>query len=193
MVNVPQPNEVWGEQAVELAKKHVYENAKAAGPECDHLFRHLPEVDKWANKLLARFPDADKIVVRIGVWMHDIGKTIGNQSVDHAINSETETLRYLREIQLPEDVISQVAHCARAHRCKDVQPESIEAKIIAAADSASHFTDIVYADMARRGDIEGALAKLERDNRDVNLLPGLQNEINPIYEAWKHLLEVYPK
>jgi hypothetical protein len=53
-------------------------------------------------------------------------------------------------------------------------------------------TDIVYIDMAARGDKEGAKAKLERDFRDKGLFPELQKESKPLYEAWKQLLEVYP-
>ena len=69
---------------------------------------------------------------------------------------------------------------------------SLEAKIIAVADSASHMTDTVYIDMASRGEIEGAKAKLERDFRDEGLFPDLQEESRPLYEAWKKLLEAYP-
>lgn len=126
------------------------------------------------------------------VWLHDIGQLVGPKEVDHAINSEAEAKKFLKSIHVPEDTIEKVAHCVRAHRCKDVQPESSEAKILAVSDSASHMTDSVYSDFAARGEVTAAKEKLERDFRDVGLLPEVQNEIKSLYEAWKRLLEVYP-
>lgn len=174
-------------------KEHLLNTVKSAGSEYDYLLRHLPQVEKWALKLLATHPEANKEIVLSGVWSHDIGQVVGSKEIDHAINSETEIKRFLRELNVNEDIIDQVAHCARSHRCKDVQPNSIEAKILAVADSASHMTDIVYIDMFNRGDFEAGLGKLERDFRDVGLFPELQTDMTPLYEAWRKLLGVYPR
>jgi len=37
-----------------------------------------------------------------------------------------------------------------------------------------------------------ALGKLERDYRDISLIPGLKEKLTPLYEAWKPLLEAFP-
>lgn len=177
---------------VDKTKQHFIDTVTKAGSDYAYLLRHLPQVEKWAKKLLDRKPEADKEVALMGVWLHDIGQVIGNKETDHAVNSETEAKRFLAEIGANPDLISRVAHCARAHRCKDVQPETIEAKVLAVADSASHMTDIVYIDMANRGDLEGAKAKLERDYRDISLFPELKEEIAPLYQAWTKLLGVWP-
>lgn len=174
-------------------KEHFINAVKGAGPKYDYLLRHLPQVEKWAKKLLKMYPQANDEIVLSGVWSHDIGQVIGDKETDHAINSETEIIRFLKELNVDPSVINQIAHCTRSHRCKDVQPSSIEAKILAVADSASHMTDIVYIDMFNRGDYEAGLGKLERDFRDVGLFPELQSAMKPIYEAWKKLLEVYPR
>lgn len=116
---------------------------------------------------------ADKEIVLLGVWLHDIGHLIGNSNVDHAINSEIETRKFLSRIGYEKQKIDEVAHCVRAHRCKDIQPETIEAKIVAACDSARHMTDYIYTDIAMQGNIDKAKSKLERDIRDVDSFPEL--------------------
>lgn len=90
------------------------------------------------------------------------------------------------------ELIDKVVYCVRAHRCKDVQPETNEAKVVAVSDSAGHMTDTVYVDMANRGDLDGAKAKLERDYRDLGLFPELQEEITSFYQSWRRLLESWP-
>ena len=174
-------------------KEHFLNTVKSAGSEYDYLLRHLPLVEKWAKKLLKMYPQANEEVVLSGVWSHDIGQVIGDKKADHAINSEVEVRRFLEIMNVDDEIINQVAHCARSHRCKDIQPNSLEARILAVADSASHMTDIVYIDMFNRGDYDAGLGKLERDFRDVGIFPELQTKMKPIYDAWKKLLEVYPR
>jgi len=157
----------YNEQVHESVKEHFINSVKQAGVEYGYLLRHLPQVEKWAKKLLNLYLQADEEVVFCGVWSHDIGQVIGDKETDHAINSEIEIKRFLTEQGAKPDFIDKVAHCARSHRCKDVQPSPLEAKILAVADSASHMTDIVYLDMFSRDDYDLALGKLERDYRDV--------------------------
>lgn len=178
---------------VELTKKHFLDTVNGAGPEHSILLRHLPLVERWAEKIADRKPEARKDVVLMGVWLHDIGQIIGDKETDHAINSEAEARKYLGGLGVDEETINLVAGCARSHRCKDVQPETLEAKIVAVSDSASHMTDIVYADMAGRGDLEKAKGKLERDFRDVSLFPEIKEEVGALYQAWKSLLEAWPE
>lgn len=175
------------------AKTHFVTTIKKAGPKYDYLLRHLPQVEKWAKKLLVMYPNANKEIVLLGVWLHDIGQVVGNKEVDHAIKSEKETRSFLKGLGANAQTIEKVAHCARSHRCKDIKPNTLEAKIITAADSASHMTDIVYIDMFNKGDFEGGMQKFERDFRDVGVFPELQKSLKPLYEAWKKLLEIYPK
>lgn len=127
----------------------------------------------------------------ISVWHHDIGQATGGEEPDHAVTSEAEARRLLAAAGLSPDGIEEVAHCVRAHRCRDVQSKSLEAKIVAAADSASHMTDINYIVMASGVSARRALEKLERDYRDVGLVPDLRDEITPLYEAWRRLLDAY--
>jgi len=156
-----------------------------------YLPKHINEVESWSEKIIKDYP-ADREIILFSVYLHDIGHAFGDHK-DHDLKSETEAKRFLKKIGLAEDKVSKIAHCIRAHRCKDVQPETTEAKIIATADSLSHMTDGCYIGMAIDGKKDLALGKLERDYRDAGLFPEIRKDITPLYEAWKKLLKVYPK
>jgi len=156
------------------------------------LLHHIPEVEHWASELLHQYPSAQKEIVMLAVYLHDIGHTTGNVNIDHAVRSEEEVRRFLPTIGASSTLVDQVAQAVRSHRNNDISPRSIEEKIIAVSDSLSHMTSIVYADMARLGERKDALAKLERDYRDTELLPGTKEKVTPLYSAWKTLLTVFP-
>jgi len=178
---------------IDKAKSHFLRTFKKdRSPIYPYLTRHVVEVEKWAKKILRNHQEGDEEVVLLSVWLHDIGMAIGNKNEDHAVKSEIETRRFLSKMELSPEKIEKVAHGVRAHRCKDVQPKSLEAKILAAADSVSHMTEINYIVHLSDGLRDYALAKLERDYRDAGLFPELQKEITPLYKAWKKLLSVYP-
>lgn len=180
-------------ELVEKTKAHFLKTFKnKKDPLYAYLPKHVAEAEKWADKILQKYPEADEGIIFLSVWLHDIGQATGDGDKDHAVKSETETRRFLSKLGLAPEKIEKVAHCVRAHRCKDVQPETLEARILAAADSASHMTDICYIDMASEKSKEAALEKLERDYRDANLLLGLREEITPLYKAWKKLLNAFP-
>jgi len=178
---------------IEEAKLHFLKSFNEGSPIYPYLPRHILEVQKWAVKILQNHPGVDRTIVLLSVWLHDIGHTTGDRIIDHAVQSETEARRFLTEMGLVPERVEAVAHCIRAHRCKDVQPETLEAKILAAADSASHMTDINYLVHASEGLKDYALEKLERDYKDIGLFPELKREITPLYEAWRQLLIVYPE
>jgi hypothetical protein len=75
-------------------------------------------------------------------------------------------------------------------------PETLEAKIVAFSDSASHMTQGVYFEIAKKekeGKKYDALQKIERDWRDLSLFPEIKEEMKELYESWKRLIEVYRK
>lgn len=93
--------------------------------------------------------------------------------------------------------VKKVLYCIRSHRCKDVLPQTLEAKIIAFIDSASYLTSYMYFDMAMSDKAKGeefkAYSKAARDYRDLELFPEVKNELNGLYEAWIKLLNEYEK
>lgn len=157
---------------------------------------HVNQVEKWANKILDYYPDADREVTLLSVWLHDIGHENRENFDNHEIYSEIEARNFLSSHGVHEEKIKKVAHCVRTHRCKDdALPESLEAKILAAADSASHITDIPYIYMMNNGNSRASvIEKLERDIRDTEYLPEpLRDELIPLQNAWKQLLDVFPE
>jgi hypothetical protein len=104
----------------------------------------------------------------------------------------------LEKENFPKEKMEKVLHCVRAHRCRDVMPESLEAKIMACIDSASHMTDFsIYSSMAKNDKESGekfrVYAKMERDWRDVSTFPEIKKELEPLYDAWKKLIKEYEK
>ncbi|MFH0828752.1 MAG: HD domain-containing protein [Candidatus Kerfeldbacteria bacterium] len=179
-------------ELITAAKHHFLWSVQRGNPTYAYLPRHVGEVQKWTLRLLRVHRKANRTVALLAVWLHDIGWTVGKIKEDHAIASERETRRFLARVKVRPETVDRIAHCVRAHRCRDVQPETIEAKILAAADSASHMTDIVYIELLSKGLRKYVKEKLERDYRDVGMFPELQKSLTPLYRAWKTLVRVYP-
>jgi len=133
----------------------------------------------------------------LGVWLHDYGHYPINPNEDHAITGERKAKAFLKKEGFNKEKTKQVLHCIRSHRCKDVMPQTIEAKILACADSASHFTSTMYFDILYRQKNENhpytALGKIERDYRDLSFFPEIKKELTPLYKAWLNLLSEYDK
>ena len=181
---------------IEKAKEEFWKMLKDFGSDEFHLESHVLEVERWANHMLKKYPQADKEVVLLSVWLHDIGH-YPHSEADHAIIGEQIARKFLKKQNYPEDKMNKVLHCIRAHRCKDVFPETFEAKMMAFIDSASHLTTQVYLDMAKqdkeRKESFRAFAKLERDMRDLSSFPEDKKILKELSEAWEKLLKVYEK
>lgn len=180
---------------VQKAKRHFLETMKRGTPAYNYFPEHIKEVEKWAIRILKYAPKANKEVLLTSVWLHDIGHADGDYKIDHAIKSENEAKNFLSGLKVNKLKIKNILHCVRSHRCKDVRPQTQEAKVLAAADSASHMTSFAYIAMMQDGaSRERILKKLERDFRDKNYLPApLAKELAPLYKAWKELLKIFPE
>lgn len=157
--------------------------------------RHLLVVEKFANQLCDLYKKANREVVLLGVWLHDVGRA-RKSSIDHDLYGAEEARRILKKYNLPEKKIKLVAEVCRAHRCKDIKPKNLEAKILATADAMSHLVDAFYILLIFRrhwgDDFEKnrkrAFEKLERDFNDKILLPKVKKRARPLYDAWKKIL-----
>jgi HD superfamily phosphodiesterase len=155
------------------------------------LISHIPEAEKWAKFLIANHPEADSEVILLSVWLHDSGHYPITDE-DHAIKSEKIAKAFLEKEKFNPNKLAMILHCVRAHRCRDIQPESLEARILACADSASHMTDpLMYPSMLKDKKATLTLEKLERDYRDTKSFPEVQEKLKDFYEAWKKLLTAY--
>ncbi len=183
---------------IEKAKAGFFQMIDEFGSDQYNLRSHVPEVEKWAKHMLKKLPDANGEAVLLSVWLHDIGHYPIPTDIDHAVRSEERAKAFLKKEKYPKDKTNKILHCIRAHRCRDILPESVEAKIIACADSASHMTEpTIYLDMAK-SDKENnnefrVYAKMERDYRDLGIFPEIQNELKELYQNWKNLIKSYEK
>ena len=182
---------------INKARKKFFQMIDDFGSDPYHLKSHVSEVEKWAKHLLKKFPEANSEVVLLAVWMHDLGHYPILTEIDHAIRSEKRAKEFMEKLNYSKDKMEKVLHCVRAHRCRDVMPNSIEAKIIACVDSASHMTESMYFDMAK-DDKENnrefrVYAKMERDFRDLGAFPEIQKELKKLFETWKKLIQIYEK
>lgn len=175
------------------AKAHFWSLFDANKSKYPWFNKHIPCVENIAKHILRIYRDANADVVLMSVWLYNIGILTKGFEVDYAVSSEAEARKFLSENSADSKFIDAVAHCIRSHRRKDIQPETIEAKILAVADAASHTVEPTYADMASRGDITQAAELLEQDLQAIALLPGVQAEMTYVFDAWKKLLEVFPK
>lgn len=151
----------------------------------DHVF----EAEKWAEKILIKYPEANREVLLTSVWLHDIGYFMGEKTIDHAIKAEKIADKFLTEQKVDEDIKKRVMHCIRSHRNRDIAPETLEAKLMVTIDCASHFTGTLYLFLFNYGrSVEFILEKIEKDYADMNLLPEIQKTLQPVYEDWKKLL-----
>jgi putative nucleotidyltransferase with HDIG domain len=179
----------------------IREAVVAEAKETEHiddwfLPQHLVEVERYANLLCDKFPEADRDVVGLGVWFHDIGRLRGHDE-GHDVYGAEEAKKVLKNEGYPSDKIDGVYEVCRAHRCKDVKPESLEAKILATADAMSHFTHSFYFRLFQFYKDEKSFEeireivrkKLERDFNDKIAFDEGRDEVRDRYEAMKLVLQ----
>jgi len=158
---------------------------------------HQKEVVRGAEKLLKLYK-ADRKIVMLAAWLHDISKFKIKNKKDTAKFHKTHHLdsaRLAREIlakyNLPEAEINKICDSILRHRnTKPYLARNIEEKILAVADTLSHFTGVFYflhfkfhpedkvEEMVRLH-----LEKLKRDWRDLGLLPAARSLVRSEYEA----------
>ncbi len=182
---------------ISKAKKEFYKVVDNNGYDPFHMKTHLPEVERWAKFLLKRYKDANKEITLLGVWLHDIGHYIKSEEDDHSIVSEKKAKEFLEKQNYSKEKLKKVLHCVRSHRCRDIKPKTIEAKIVAGADSASHITEITYFDILKRGHLKNnekyLKSKMKRDFNDISKFPELKEELKDMYHSWLNLIKDYKK
>lgn len=182
---------------IKKAEKRFRLMLKTFGVDPYGLASHVEEASKWARLMLKKYPKADKEVVMLSVWLHDIGHYSISRKADHAAIGERRAKEFLKKEKYPEEKAEAVLHCVRSHRCRDVMPRTLEARIIAFIDSASHVTDTMYFDMARVDKSAKkkfrAYAKMQRDLREFSLFPKEKKKLTGLFKAWKVLIKEYEK
>ena len=132
------------ETIVEKIRGFVEEESKKPeahyGHQC-YICHFVPMVE-YAKSLAKEQPEADIEVVELAAWLHDIGSIMKGRK-DHHITGAEIAENKLRELNYPEEKIKKVRECIFSHRgSQDLAKTSIEAQIIADADSLSGFDNI---------------------------------------------------
>jgi putative nucleotidyltransferase with HDIG domain len=158
--------------------------------------QHLMEVERFANLLCDKHPGADRDIVGLGVWFHDIGRLRGYDE-GHDVYGAKEVRKILSQEDFPLGKIGKVYEVCRSHRCEDLQPKSLEAKILATADAMSHFVHAFYfrlfqhyQDKMTFDEIKALVRKkLERDFNSKMFFKEAKDEVREKYEAMKLILQ----
>jgi HD superfamily phosphodiesterase len=174
-------------ELIEKAKKTFLQRIDDHKEDPWNLRVHIKEAEKWAARVLVKYPAADKDVIILSVWLHDIGHYPIPRE-DHAVVSEKVAREFFLKERVDKELAGKVLHCVRSHRNKDVKPDTLESKLFAMIDSVSHLTYIPYIEMAQDGRMKDAKEKLERDYRDIQPFPEIKSEVTPLYDAIKNLL-----
>ena len=147
--------------------------------------QHVKYVVRHALELCNHYKEADKLVVELAAWSHDIIHPIaGYDGNDHHVPSSELARNYLTSLGLDNKKVKKVVHCVKAHRTsRPPEPRTIEAKIVASADNLSHFSNFDF--LVRRKGLDWAYAKIKRDLDSDFMLPEALEEAEDILEGIK--------
>jgi HD superfamily phosphodiesterase len=130
---------------------------------------HLLGVEKFAKYLLKKLPKADKEIVLLGVWLHDLQRIRGIKG-NHAKIGARESEKVLNKFNYSKEIIKNVKEIILTHPCNTkLKPKTLEGKILASADAMSHYINDFYLVIAttEKRDLKNfkkwALEKLNRD------------------------------
>jgi putative nucleotidyltransferase with HDIG domain len=117
--------------------KQIIEKEYADLDYFDYKYHLLPVVEYAAK--LAEICEVNKEVVELSAWLHDIGR-IKFGARNHELTGAAEAERLLKQFGYSAEIIEQVKHCILAHRGSgSIRPQTMEAKVVAAADALAHF------------------------------------------------------
>jgi HD superfamily phosphodiesterase len=132
---------------------------------------HLLGVEKCAKQLLNELPGADKEIVMLGVWLHDLQRIRGLKG-DHAKIGAREAAKVLQQLKYGDDTVKKVKNIVLVHSCDGkLLPKTLEEKILATADAMSNYMNDFYLMIALTGKRDLPAFKkwaLEKLNKDYN-------------------------
>ncbi len=157
---------------------------------------HLKPMKKFALKL-AETLDADKEIVEISVWLHDITHTEKGAPHDHPkVNSEFAE-KFLAEKGFDRKTIQSISQCILNHGCHEGRtPKTTEEKIISSADAMAHianfeallFVAFYMKNYSPDKTYTWLKDKIERDWNKKILLPQAKEMVKERYEQIRILL-----
>ncbi len=154
---------------------------------------HLLQVEKFVKVLLKKLPKANKEIVMLAVWCHDLQR-VRNLKGDHQKIGAREAVKVLKEFAYEKDIISRVKEIVLYHSGNNPkQVKTLEGKILVSADAMSHYYNDFFlriAVMAQR-DIkefkEWALEKLDRNYNKKIFFPFAKKMIKKRHDALMYI------
>jgi uncharacterized protein len=177
-------------------KKFVEEESLKPGSKYGYepfVYHFVPMV-RYAEELAEEL-GADKEIVSISAWLHDIGSVMYGRE-DHHITGARIAEEKLRELGYPEEKIERVKNCILNHRgSQENNPTTLEEKIISDADALSNFDNIpgifkaafVYENLDQKEAGEAVRRKLENKWNQLHF-DNSKRIIRPKYEAMMTIL-----
>jgi HD superfamily phosphodiesterase len=194
-------------QIIEDIKQHIIGLAKK-NHWLDFYELHQLEVVRCAEKLLKEYK-ADRKIVILACWLHDVAKysvsrkggKVDSIHAVHHILSRNFAVGFLEKYGLFESDIKKIGECVLRHRNSgECMARTIEEKIVAAADTMSHFESIFYfayfhyyPEHGFKQMAEKQIEKLDRDWRDLGLLPRARALVKARYRVVRQMHEDFLK
>jgi uncharacterized protein len=179
--------------------KEIIELSKNSYSEKDFHYHILPVVKNAL--MLAEKLNADKEVVEVAAYLHDIGRAskrdeFVKENEHHTIGAK-KTREILAGFGCDEEFIKKVEHCVLTHRGrKGPDPETIEAEIIANADAMAHYDTFLdlFAFFLESGEsfedsIKNIDKKMKRNWEKKLTLPEAKEMVKEKYHAINLILK----
>jgi len=175
-------------------KKEIIKFVKKSHEEWDFKYHIIPAVKNAL--ILAEKLKADKEVVELAAYLHDIGRIIKYDQV-HDEKGAIIAEKMLKKYGYKKEIRDAVIHCIKSHRVRKNKPKTKEAKIIASADAMSHFDTFpilfpvffkAYKDSYDKT-LEKVFAKIERDWKEKLIFPEAKKMMKEKYEAIKKIIK----
>ena len=113
------------------SRNYVKSLIKSGGHDWDHTKRVLHLCHE-----IGQNKNADIFILTIASLFHDTGRELElKKGIPHEVASSDIAREYLQKQGVSSEQISQITHCIESHRfSNDVEPRTIEAKILSDAD-----------------------------------------------------------
>ena len=157
---------------------------------------HIDIVVDFARQMAEKYK-ANVEVAMLGALLHDAGLAYKRDRADpagHEVRSIEYAEKFLPQYGYQEELIEEVVKCIEATDF-EVEPTTLEAKIVRSADAMSHMLSVHYLAKARfASDWEGGIGfvekKIEKDFSKV-CLDDEREVVRPVYEYFNRILGQY--
>lgn len=173
-----------------IRQVHEYVKAECKGfSEIDDIFEnHILNVERFAEKLADTYK-ANKFVVMIAAYLHDITYVQTGDHSTHEIEGSVFVKEYLKRFNLKNEEIELISKCILHHRgSKHSERKTMEEKIIACADAMDHIDRCLHMFFLRidkqnyQDSIKFMQGKLQRGWNKIEL-PKARDMVKAKYDA----------